>query len=613
MGVWAKGGCVMSEAFDFNEGSPRTPRRGLRSVSNTQPVIAELEDFFENGAVGLHLVGPDGTILRANQAELDMMGYTAAEYLGHNIAEFHADRHVIDDILARLSGGQKLDKYPARLLAKDGSIRHVVITSSVQFRDGKFINTRCFTLDVTGWKEAEEALKERDQLLAATYENADIGISQADAEGRLIRVNESLCQITGYTREELLSRTFFDLTHPDDRERDRSLYEKQVSGEVDRYRIEKRYVRRDGSVVWVSVNSSSVRDGAGKLSCTVRVLQDINKQKLAEETLKDRERQFRELLEMLPAAIYTTDAAGRITFYNKAAVELAGRTPTLGSDQWCVTWKLFWPDGTPLPHDECPMAIALKENRAIRGAEAVAERPDGTRVPFIPFPTPIRDASGNLVGAVNMLIDVSERKQAEANQKVLLDELNHRVKNNMQMLSGLLRAAQRDTNNKEAGAVLVDAGQRVSAMAAAQQVLYQTSTCTSFSAREFLESVCASARQSFNKTINVEISDASSGELPNDTAMPLALILNELLTNAAKHGVNGRGEGTIRVGLQRGEAGFILCVEDDGPGFELSQMRSRSSGLGLVTGLARQLGGNIEVERGHLTRCLVRFDNHSLD
>ncbi|HEY1638834.1 MAG TPA: PAS domain S-box protein [Rhizomicrobium sp.] len=582
-------------------------------MSNTQPVIAELEDFFENGAVGLHLVGPDGTILRANQAELDMMGYTAAEYLGHNIAEFHADRHVIDDILARLSGGQKLDKYPARLLAKDGSIRHVVITSSVQFRDGKFINTRCFTLDVTGWKEAEEALKERDQLLAATYENADIGISQADAEGRLIRVNESLCQITGYTREELLSRTFFDLTHPDDRERDRSLYEKQVSGEVDRYRIEKRYVRRDGSVVWVSVNSSSVRDGAGKLSCTVRVLQDINKQKLAEETLKDRERQFRELLEMLPAAIYTTDAAGRITFYNKAAVELAGRTPTLGSDQWCVTWKLFWPDGTPLPHDECPMAIALKENRAIRGAEAVAERPDGTRVPFIPFPTPIRDASGNLVGAVNMLIDVSERKQAEANQKVLLDELNHRVKNNMQMLSGLLRAAQRDTNNKEAGAVLVDAGQRVSAMAAAQQVLYQTSTCTSFSAREFLESVCASARQSFNKTINVEISDASSGELPNDTAMPLALILNELLTNAAKHGVNGRGEGTIRVGLQRGEAGFILCVEDDGPGFELSQMRSRSSGLGLVTGLARQLGGNIEVERGHLTRCLVRFDNHSLD
>ena len=601
----------MSEALDFNDFYPRT-RRGLRAVPAAQAPAADLEDFFENGAIGLHLVGPDGTILRANRAELEMLGYTAAEYVGRNIAEFHADRHVIDDILARLSAGQKLDKYPARLLAKDGSIRHVVITSSVQFRHGKFINTRCFTLDVTGWKEAEAGLKERDQLLAATYENADIGIAQADAEGRLIRVNESLSLITGYTREELLSRTFFDLTHPDDREKDRAHYEKQVSGEVDRYRIEKRYVRKDGSFVWVSVNSSSVRDGAGKLSCTVRVLQDINKQKLAEEALKDRERQFRELLEMLPAAIYTTDAEGRITFYNKAAVDLAGRAPTLGSDQWCVTWKLYWPDGTPLPHDECPMAIALKENRAIRGAEAVAERPDGTRVPFIPFPTPIRDANGNLIGAVNMLVDVSERKQSEANQKVLLDELNHRVKNNMQMLSGLLRTAQRDTSNNEARAVLVDAGQRVSAMAAAQQVLYQTSNCTSFNAREFLESVCASARQAFSNTVAVQISDASCGDLPNDMAMPLALIVNELLTNAAKHGMNGRDEGTIRVGLQRDGTGFALCVEDDGPGFQLSQTRSRASGLGLVAGLARQLGGKFEVERGRCTRCVVRFDRRSL-
>jgi PAS domain S-box-containing protein len=601
----------MSEALDFNDFYPRT-RRGLRAIPAAQAPAADLEDFFENGAIGLHLVGPDGTILRANRAELEMLGYTAAEYVGRNIAEFHADRHVIDDILARLSAGQKLDKYPARLLAKDGSIRHVVITSSVQFRQGKFINTRCFTLDVTGWKEAEAGLKERDQLLAATYENADIGIAQADAEGRLIRVNESLSLITGYAREELLSRTFFDLTHPDDREKDRAHYEKQVSGEVDRYRIEKRYVRKDGSFVWVSVNSSSVRDGAGKLSCTVRVLQDINKQKLAEEALKDRERQFRELLEMLPAAIYTTDAEGRITFYNKAAVDLAGRAPTLGSDQWCVTWKLYWPDGTPLPHDECPMAIALKENRAIRGAEAVAERPDGTRVPFIPFPTPIRDANGNLIGAVNMLVDVSERKQSEANQKVLLDELNHRVKNNMQMLSGLLRAAQRDTSNNEARAVLVDAGQRVSAMAAAQQVLYQTSNCTSFNAREFLESVCASARQAFSNTVAVQISDASCGDLPNDMAMPLALIVNELLTNAAKHGMNGRDEGTIRVGLQRDGTGFALCVEDDGPGFQLSQTRSRASGLGLVAGLARQLGGKFEVERGRCTRCVVRFDRRSL-
>jgi PAS domain S-box-containing protein len=122
---------------------------------------------------------------------------------------------------------------------------------------------------------------------------------------------------------------------------------------------------------------------------------------------------FREVLEALPAAIYTTDAAGRITYYNEAAAAFWGCRPELGKSEWCGSWKLFWPDGTPLPHDQCPMAIALKEKRPVRGLEAVAERPDGTRVPFIPYPTPFNDALGTLIGAVNMLVEITDRKQGE--------------------------------------------------------------------------------------------------------------------------------------------------------------------------------------------------------
>jgi two-component system, chemotaxis family, CheB/CheR fusion protein len=127
----------------------------------------------------------------------------------------------------------------------------------------------------------------------------------------------------------------------------------------------------------------------------------------------DAELRWRDLASVLPAAIYTTDAAGRITFYNEAAAALWGCRPELGSGQFCGSWKLFWPDGRPLPHDACPMALALKYKRPIRGMEAIAERPDGTRVPFMPYPTPLFDAAGNLVGAVNMLIDITERKRAE--------------------------------------------------------------------------------------------------------------------------------------------------------------------------------------------------------
>ena len=125
------------------------------------------------------------------------------------------------------------------------------------------------------------------------------------------------------------------------------------------------------------------------------------------------------MIDALPVAIYTTDATGRVTHFNRAAVDLCGREPVLGNDQWCVSWKLFRADGTPLSHDECPMAVALKEGRAVRGHEIIAERPDGTRAWVEPFPTPFFDESGNVAGGINMLVDITARKQASAAEALL--------------------------------------------------------------------------------------------------------------------------------------------------------------------------------------------------
>jgi len=147
----------------------------------------------------------------------------------------------------------------------------------------------------------------------------------------------------------------------------------------------------------------------------------------AYDQITDREGWYRKLLEALPVAVYATDAAGRITFCNDAALELAGRRPELGSDQWCVSWALYWPDGTPMRHSECPMAIALKEDRPVRGQEILAERPDGGRVPIMPYPTPLHDASGKLIGAVNTLEDLTERKKAEQLLQQLNETLEQRV------------------------------------------------------------------------------------------------------------------------------------------------------------------------------------------
>ncbi len=120
-----------------------------------------------------------------------------------------------------------------------------------------------------------------------------------------------------------------------------------------------------------------------------------------------------DILQRLPAAIYLTDATGKITFFNEAAADLWGVRPEIGRSEFCGSWKLYWPDGTPLPHRECPMAIALTERRAIKGQEAVAERPDGTRVHFLAYSTPLLDEAGRLTGVVNMLVDISDRKSSE--------------------------------------------------------------------------------------------------------------------------------------------------------------------------------------------------------
>jgi PAS domain S-box-containing protein len=122
----------------------------------------------------------------------------------------------------------------------------------------------------------------------------------------------------------------------------------------------------------------------------------------------------RAVLDAMPAALYATDVEGRLIYFNPAAAELSGRTPELGTDRWCVSWKLYRMDGTAMSPAECPMAVSLREGRPIRGEELIVERPDGTRIACMPYPTPLRGADGMIVGAINLLVDITDRKRAEA-------------------------------------------------------------------------------------------------------------------------------------------------------------------------------------------------------
>ncbi|MSO67908.1 MAG: PAS domain S-box protein [Pseudolabrys sp.] len=249
----------------------------------------------------------------------------------------------------------------------------------------------------------------------------------------------------------------------------------------------------------------------------------------SQATLRERERRFRELLDALPAAVYTTDAEGRITYYNDTAAELWGHRPTLGFSEWCGSWKLFWPDGTPLPHDECPMAIALKEDRAVRGLEAACERPDGTRVPFIPYPTPLHDESGRLVGAVNMLVDITERKRAEEQQALLVRELHHRVRNTLATVQAIMGSTARSADTiEEFKTALIG---RISALAKTHRLLTEEIAAVAFG--DLLHNELDAFDDGSDGRITL---NGPEVYLSSNLAVSLGMAVHELTTNAAKYG-----------------------------------------------------------------------------
>jgi PAS domain S-box-containing protein len=293
--------------------------------------------------------------------------------------------------------------------------------------------------------------------------------------------------------------------------------------------------------------------------------------------------QFHDVLEALPAAVYTTDASGRITFFNQACIDFAGRVPEMG-DMWCVSWKLFRPDGTPLPHEECPMAIALRENRPVRNMELVAERPDGSRICFMPYPTPLRDPGGRLVGAVNMLVDITARKQAEERMIRLAWEVDHRANNMLAVIQAIVRLTKADTAEEFQTALQG----RLSALANVHR-LFSVSRWTGADIRAIIEQELKPYAARDSKRVAISGSDL---RLTAALAQAIAVSVHELATNAAKYGSLSSPSGKIEVSWQTDDTHLALHWKETG-GPRVAEPIRKGFGVGAVDGVVRTLSGTI--------------------
>ena len=373
----------------------------------------ELADFFDNAAIPLHWVGPDGTILRANKAELDLLGYRAEEYVGHAIAEFHADPEAIAGILRRLAAGETLRDCPARLRCKDGSLRDVRITSSVNSRDGRFINTRCVTRDVT----AEQRIRERDAQSADYLEHLFEGFVAFDACWRMTHMNAAAERITRRSRAEVLGKTWHEafphaVGNPVD-----EMYQR-----VMRTRAPERmeyFDERYGH--WFEISAAPVTSGG--VAVYFRDISDLKRRDELQARLAA-------IVESSDDAMVSKSLEGVIQSWNAGAERIFG---------WSAAEALGQPILLIIPrerHEEEREILArLRRGERIDHFETVRVAKDGRRIDISLTVSPIRDAAGRIVGASKVARDITERKRAER----ALEEASRQKDDFLAMLAHELR------------------------------------------------------------------------------------------------------------------------------------------------------------------------------
>jgi PAS domain S-box-containing protein len=254
----------------------------------------ELSDFVENAIVGLHWVAADGTIIWANQAELDLLGYTHEEYIGHSITEFHADQAIIADILQRLLSNQRVEQYEAELRCKDGSIRHVLIDSNVSWDNGEFIRTRCFTRDITERKYAEEALRQSEQKFRAIFDGTFQFIGLLNPDGIVLEANQPALEAIGAKLSDITGQAFWATpwwTHsPILQEQLKQAIAKAAQGELVRFEAE--HILADGTSIFVDFSLKPVFDRQGQVVMLIPEGRDINDRKRAEIALQQQQQEL---------------------------------------------------------------------------------------------------------------------------------------------------------------------------------------------------------------------------------------------------------------------------------------------------------------------------------
>ncbi len=595
----------------------------LRTQKHLEQIWEKYADLYNFAPVGYCTFDAQGIILEANLTAASLLGVKRDRLIKqrfyHWIIEEDRDKFFLH--LRTLFDTKTRQTCQLRLVSEDGALCDVQL-EAVVFEDLTDISNQCRTVisDITDRKRAEEALiKEKEFTDIALNSQLDTFFVFEPATGRAIHWNKAFADISGYTDEEIgLLQAPNSYYSPEDMEK-AAVFIESVFREG-KGRIELSLICKDGHRVPTEYEVSVLPDHQGKSTYFISIGRDITDRtdrKRAEDELNVALEKYKVLFESFPLGISITDKNGNIVEANRESVRLLGIPKEEHAKRTYdgKEWKIIRPDGTPMPAEEYASVKALQEQRLIENAEMgiVKEHNDVTWISVTAAPIPLEH-----YGVAIAYSDITDRKQSEDDLRralkertALIQEIHHRVKNNLQVVSSLLYLQAQKTSNAEARRILEESRHRITSMVIVHEQLYASDNLAEINMAEYLEKLAAYMYHA----CEINIHDIAL-RLKLDPfmlsivrAVPCGLLVQELMSNAFRHGFPQGRKGKIFVTFQTADDTLTLSVRNTGVPFpdDVDIHATTSMGMDLIDAFTTQLRGTLELDRTEGTTFTITF------
>ena len=568
---------------------------------------------------------PEGKYLYVNKSAETITGYSLDEFYNSRrllINSIHPDfRDYYKKTWEQLLNGITPPTYEYKIITKSGEEKWLNQRNSlIKDDNGKPIIIEGTVTDVTEHKNAEEDLKRRVLEFRIEYKKllraqrvAEIGIWENNLTTNDLHWTEEMYTILGFNPNEPVNLD--DVTKifpPQELERFRKAVQSAINDNIP-YSMDYKIIRFDGSVRYIHDEGQIIRDNSGTAKTMFGTTQDITRRKNIEKSLKESESKFRNLVETTPDMIWEIDKEGIFTYISPQSTDILGYTPqeVLGRNMF----SFIDPDAV----DKVRKIFTTHKEKnfgRIITLEVPAYCKDGTEITLEIRSVKASDNKDNLDGFQGIARDITERniatnllKTSIKEKDILLQEIHHRVKNNMQIISSLLNLQITYLDDNEAVNLLKESQNRVRSMAIIHEKLYQSNDFTKINLTEYINSLVNGLFYSYSIKNHINsIIDVDDVELNIETAVPIGLILNELVSNSLKHGFPD-GKGEVFIKLKTVEDKYEMTVSDNGIGFpkDIDFRNTDSLGLQLINNLVNQIDGEIKLIRNHGTEFRIIF------